>query len=344
MPVPPKLVRRLVLAPLVAALELIVLVLSPVLAVVALVASPFFGGLRPLRLLAIVLACVAYHLGATLACLGLWVASGFGLKLKSEAMVRAHYAVMRWFVGGVYRVAARVAKVEVVYAESGATHEVLDDTSKPVVLLSRHAGEGETLFVLHEMLAHHDRGPRVVLHERFRLDSMIDALGERLPNRFVDPRGGDTEVEIAAMAEELEDTGALVIFPEGRNFSEETRRRGIERLEEGGWHKQAAVAREMTHVSAPRPGGTLAAIEAARHCDVVIMGHDGFPTGFREVWELLPERQTIEVRLWHEPASAVPEGREEQIDWLFGWWRTLDRWVDERRQARAVRLPASRSS
>ena len=47
------------------------------------------------------------------------------------------------------------------------------------------------------------------------------------------------------------------------------------------------------------------------------MGHDGFPTGLKEVWELLPEPQTIEVRLWHQPAAEVPDGREEQIDWLF---------------------------
>jgi len=330
MPVPPKIVRRLIIAPLVVTVELVVLILSPLLALVALIASPFTGGLRPLRLLAILEACVAYHLGATLAVFGLWIASGFGWKLRREPMVRAHYALMRWFVGGIYRVATRMAKVVVVFEESEATHDLLSGKRGPVVLLSRHAGEGETLFVLHELLTRHDRGPRVVMHERFKLDSMIDALGERLPNRLVDRRGGDTEVEIAAMAEELEDSGALVIFPEGRNFSEETRRRGIERLEQGGWHKQAAAAKEMTHVSAPRPGGTLAAIEAAPHCDVVIMAHDGFPTGLREVWELLPEPQTIEVRLWHEPASAVPGGREEQIDWLFSWWRTLDSWVNER--------------
>jgi hypothetical protein len=335
MPVPPKLVRRLILAPLLVALELVLLLLSPLFALIALVASPFTGGSRPLRLLAILESCVAYHLGATLAVFGLWVASGFGWKLRSETMVRAHYAVMRWFVAGIYEIATRMAKVRVVFEESDATHEVLNDKSKPVVVLSRHAGEGETLFVLHELLTRHDRGPRVVLHERFRIDSMIDALGERLPNRFVDPRGGDTEVEIAAMAEELDDTGALVIFPEGVNFSESTRRRGIERLEEGGWHKQAAVAREMTYVSAPRPGGTLAAIDAAPHCHVVIMGHDGFPTGLKEVWDLLPEEQTIEVRLWHQPAAEVPGEREEQIDWLFGWWRTLDGWVDERRRRRS---------
>jgi 1-acyl-sn-glycerol-3-phosphate acyltransferase len=333
MPVPPKIVRRLILAPLVVAIELVLLILSPVFALLALLASPFTGGLRPLRLLAIAIACVGCHLGATLAVFGLWIASGFGWKIKSEAMVRAHYAVMRWFVGGIYRTATRMANVNVEFEESQATHDLLDGSDKPVVLLSRHAGEGETLFVIHELLTRHDRGPRVVLHERFKLDSLIDALGERLPNRFVDPRGGDTEVEIAAMAKAIDDTGAIVIFPEGRNFSEETRRRGIERLEEGGWHRQAEQAKQMTNVSAPRPGGTLAAIEAAPHCDVVIMGHDGFPTGLKEVWRLLPEQQTIHVRLWHESASAVPEDREDQIDWLFAWWRTLDSWVDERQAA-----------
>ncbi len=339
MPVPPKLVRRLLLAPLVALLELALLVISPVLVVVALLVSPLFGGWRPVRLLLIVLAGAAYHLGATLACLGLWPASGFGRRMQTNDMQRAHYAVMRWFVGGIYRAAVRLARVEVVFEDSEATHELLSSSGRPVVLLSRHAGEGETLFVLHELLTRHSRGPRVVLHERFRLDALIDALGERLPNRFVDPRGGDTEVEIAAMARELGETAALVIFPEGRNFSPETRRRGIERLERAGHHRQAEWAREMQHVSAPRPGGTLAAIEAASDCDVVIMGHDGFPTGLREVWELLPHPQKVEVRLWHESAGALPGGHEEQIDWLFAWWRRLDAWVDERRRARGPAGP-----
>jgi hypothetical protein len=335
MPVPPKLVRRLVLAPLMALFELALLIVSPLLLLVAALLSPLFGGWRPLRMMAIVLAAAAYHLGATLACLGLWVASGFGRGTHTHDMQRAHYAVMRWFVGGLFGVITRVARVKVTFEESAETHELLSASGRPVVLLSRHAGEGETLLVIHELLVRYSRGPRVVLHDRFRLDPLVDTLGERLPNRFVDPRGGDTEVEIAAMARELGETAALVIFPEGRNFSEETRRRGIERLEQAGHERQARMARDMSHVSAPRPGGTLAAIECARHSDVVIMGHDGFPTGLREVWELLPHPQRVQVRLWHEPASAVPQAREEQIDWLFGWWRRLDAWVEERQRARA---------
>ena len=59
-------------------------------------------------------------------------------------MLRAHYAVMRWFVEGVYRAIVRLARVEVSVPESSAAGEdVLGARRRPVVVLSRHAGEGE---------------------------------------------------------------------------------------------------------------------------------------------------------------------------------------------------------
>jgi 1-acyl-sn-glycerol-3-phosphate acyltransferase len=336
MPVPPRVLRRLVLAPLVAVTEAVLIVASPVLLLVAAFLSPLFGGARPLRITAIVLAFAAYHLAATMACLGLWVASGFGRRAGSEPMQRAHYAVMRWFVAGVYRPILRLSRVEVSVSASPAAEAALSATGRPVLVLSRHAGEGDTLLVIHELLCRRDRGPRVVMHEALKLDPLIDVLGDRLPNRFVDPRGGDTEVEIAAMAEELDERAALVIFPEGGNVTEERRQKSIERLERGGHAEQAGWAREMRHVSAPRPGGTLAAIEAAPEIDVVFLGHVGFPIGLGEVWRLLPDPQTIEVRLWHESGGAVPVDRDERIDWLFGWWLKLDAWVEERERARGT--------
>ena len=84
-------------------------------------------------------------------------------------------------------------------------------------------------------------------------------LGERLPNRFLDPRGGDTERDIAALAADLDDGAALVLFPEGRNFSPAHRQRAIDRLEQAGHTEEAERARRMRRVSA-RPGGALAAI------------------------------------------------------------------------------------
>lgn len=330
MPLPPTLVRRLVVAPLVLLVEAAFVVVSPLLGLVAAVLSPLFGGLRPLRLVAIGVDYAARHVACTIACLGVWVASGFGRHAESDRIQRAHYAVLRWFVGGVYRSMTRLARVDVRVSESLAAEEALSSARRPVVVLSRHAGEGDSLLVLHELLCRHGRRPRLVLHEALRIDPLIDVLGRRLPNRFVDPRGGDTEVEIAAMSEDLDDDGAVLIFPEGGNFSPARRRRGIERLEQAGHDEEAAWAREMRHVSAPRPGGALAALESAPHADVVFVGHVGVPIGFRDLWRLLPARQTVELRLWIAAADEVPSGRDERIDWLFGYWRTLDRWVAER--------------
>ena len=83
----------------------------------------------------------------------------------------------------------------------------------------------------------------------------------------------------------------------------------------------------MQHVVAPRPGGALAALEAVPDADVVFVAHVGIPVGFADLWRQLPARRTVKVRLWLVGADAVPKHREEQIDWLFGWWRTLDDWV-----------------
>jgi len=328
MRVPPTLVRRVVLAPLFFVVEVAFVVASPLLALLAAVLAPVAGGSRPLRLLAIAVTYAVRHAVCLVACLGLWLASGFGLRAGSPRMQRAYYGLLRWFVGGVYRSIARWARVAVRIEGSEAALEALSGRRGPAIVLSRHAGEGDSLLVLHELLCRHGRRPRLVLHEALRMDPLIDILGHRLPNRFVDPRGGDTEVQIAAMAEGVDTDGAVLIFPEGANFTQARRARGIERLEQAGHEEQAAWARALRHVSAPRPGGTLAAIGAAPHAHVVVVGHVGMPVGFGELWQRLPERQTIELRLWL--VEELPDEHHERIDRLFGWWRALDDWVEAR--------------
>ncbi len=332
--VPPTVVRRLVLAPLVVLLDVAILALSPLVLLLAAVLGPLLGvGTRALRAAYIAFVYAARHLEAVLALLGLWV--------RRDASQEAHYDVMRRFVAGVYRAIVRAARVRVTTDESAEAYRALSGSGRPVVLLSRHAGEGDTFLVIYELLCRHGRRPRVVMHEALRFDPVIDLLGERLPNRFVDPRGGDTEVEIATLAREMRGEAAVVIFPEGANFTEERRRRGIDRLVRAGHERQAEVARGMRHVSAPRPGGALAAIEAAPEHDVVFMGHVGFPTSLGDAWRLLPEPQTIEVKLWHEPWDAIPTDPDARIDWLFEHWRRLDAWVEERHAARGDGPPAS---
>ena len=332
---PPLAIRRLVLAPLIVALEIGLVLVSPLVLVAAVVVSPAFGGWRPVRMVVIVISFALHHLAACAACARLWVASDFGRRVDAEQARRAHYDVLRSFVDGVYRTVVRAARVEVRLSESAAVEAILSSSRRPAVVLSRHAGEGDTLLVIHHLLCRHQRRPRIVMHERLRLDPVIDVLGTRLPNLFIDPRGGDTEVAIGALARGMDERTALLIFPEGGNSNARRRRRAIERLADAGHCEEAGWARGMRHMSAPRPGGALAAIDAAPDPIVIFMAHVGVPTSLREAWRLLPHPQTIEVRLWAVPAQEVPANHEQRIDWLFAWWRTLDDWVSERHAAAA---------
>jgi len=236
-------VRRLVIAPLVVLVELVVLLASPFALLVAVLLSPVFGGWRPVRMVLIVVAFTSGHLAAVAGCLRLWLVRGG----KQD-----HYDVMRTFVGRVYGAIVRIARVQVRISDSAAAEELLAAGRRPAIVLGRHAGEGDTLLVVHRLLCRYRRRPRVVMHELLRLDPVIDVLGSRLPNRFVDPGGGDTEVEIAAMASDLGGRDAVLIFPEGANFSARHRRRAIEHLAREGHDEEAAQARGMRHVAADR--------------------------------------------------------------------------------------------
>jgi 1-acyl-sn-glycerol-3-phosphate acyltransferase len=324
-------VRRALIAPLILAVEFALLVLAPLLAVVSAVLSLFFGGRRPLRVLALLLSWASTHISSVGACVVL-----------ARAGEGHHYGVMRYFVGTISSAALRVARVRVEIRDSERAEAVLSARETPVIALSIHSGEGDSLLVLDLLLRRHRRNPRIVMHQALALDPLIDVLGNRLPNRFIDPRGGDIEVEIAEMSRGLGPQDAVLIFPEGGNFSPERRLASIQRLLKRGHHEQAAQAEAMTNISAPRPGGALAALESAPDADVIFMAHHGFPDGFGQVWRELPEPTPILVQMWHVPAGEIPAGTEARIAWLFEWWAKLDAWVGSQAISTATRATAGR--
>jgi 1-acyl-sn-glycerol-3-phosphate acyltransferase len=309
-----------VAAPLILGIEFALLVFAPFLAVASALLSLVLGGRRPVRVLALVLAWASTQFSSV----GAWV-------VLARAGQREHYTVMRWFVGSIARTALRVARVRVEVRDSAAAADVLAARERPVLALSIHSGEGDSLLVLDLLLRRFRRNPRIVMHQALALDPLIDMLGNRLPNRFIDPRGGDIEVEIAAMSRDLGAHDAVLIFPEGGNITPERRLASIQRLLRRGHHAQAEQAESMTHISAPRPGGALAALESAPDADVVFMAHHGFPDGFGQAWRELADPTPILVQMWHVPAGEIPAGTEARIDWLFGWWTTLDGWVGQQR-------------
>ena len=115
---PPRLLRRVVLAPLVIALAVALVVLSPLIALLAVTfslarRSPS-GRLRGLRLLLFALVWLTAETATLFMCLGLWIASGFGGRLRSEPFQSRHYAIMRWFLDLIYHTGSRTFRIPAV--------------------------------------------------------------------------------------------------------------------------------------------------------------------------------------------------------------------------------------
>jgi 1-acyl-sn-glycerol-3-phosphate acyltransferase len=335
---PPRIVRRLVLAPLVLVITIGLVVLLPGLVILAAAASPLLPGRwRALRLLWFGLVWLAMESVALFACLALWVASGFGGRLASEPYLERHYALMRWWLAVVFRVAARTFRLRIEIEEPELTpEEARARLTRPVIVLSRHAGPGDSFLLIHHLLSRYRRKPRIVMKAALQFDPGLDVVINRLPNAFVPAHRGPGSLvvkEIQRLASGLGPTGALVIFPEGGNFTPRRRLRAIRLLEERHLAEEAAKARAMEHLLPPKPNGALAAIGAAPTADVIFVAHTGLEhvITIGDVWRALPMEQVLKARWWRVPAAEVPEGREAQEDWLYEWWARIDHWIDENR-------------
>jgi 1-acyl-sn-glycerol-3-phosphate acyltransferase len=190
------------------------------------------------------------------------------------------------------------------------------------------------------------REPRVVLKDTLAWDPAIGVILNRVPSHFVSPpKKGDPsdslERQVGELARDLDDNDAFVIFPEGGNFTPRRRERAIEKLRRLGLERMAQRAEQMQNVLAPRPGGFLAALDAAPEADVVLVAHTGLDhlLTVTDIWRELPMDKQLIMRWWRVPRSEIPDGREERIDWLFSRWEEIDRWVDEHRP---VDLPPRR--
>ena len=333
---PPVLVRRLVLGPAVILLTVLALTTLPVVLLAAVALSTVLPGRwRVLRLTWMALLYLVLESLALVALFALWVASGFGWRIRSPRFQLAHYAIVRWYLQVLYWECRRVLHVRV--AVEGPPPTSYD--GRPLLILSRHAGPGDSFLVVHALVNWYAREPRIVLKNTLQWDPAIDVVLNRLPNRFIRPQPGRAgalvEAQVGELSRNLDDNDAFVIFPEGGNFTEHRRKRAIERLRRKGHIDEAEKAERLQHVLAPKPGGVLAALTEARDADVVFVAHTGVEhmTTVLDVWRELPMDRVVEMRWWIVPAAEVPVGREERIGWLYAWWGTIDEWISERRTA-----------
>jgi 1-acyl-sn-glycerol-3-phosphate acyltransferase len=350
--VPPRLIRRLVLAPVVMIIAVALIVLFPVLALVALVLGLVHlsrpGRMRGLRLLWFAVVWLAGETAALFVLAGLWVASGFGGRMRTEPYQNRNYAIIRWFLDHVYRAAEQTFGLRLEIEEPEATaEERIARLSRPVIVLSRHAGPGDSVLLVHTLLSLYHRRPRVVMKASLQLDPILDVVANRVPNVFIRHQDSGHQIfteQIERLADGLGQDGALVLFPEGGNWTPGRWRRGIQRLEGGGRADLAARARQMPNLLPPREGGVLAAIRACPEADVIFVAHAGLDklVTMGDVWRDLPFNQTVVARWWRVPAPQVPRdaGHETQTKWLYDWWQLIDAWISDHHLAQ-VPGPAS---
>jgi 1-acyl-sn-glycerol-3-phosphate acyltransferase len=362
---PPRFVRRLVFAPLVLLLTLGAVVLSPLLLLVALVFNPSRPGRRrATRLIWFAVSWLVMESLALVACLGLWLASGLGGRMETEPFRDRHYGLVRWFLATLFRRALKVFQLRVEIEEPEATPEELSHRlTVPVIVLARHAGPGDSFLLVHHLLSLYRRKPRIVMKAALQLDPSLDVVINRLPHAFVRPQKklvesapaatlpgdaaapavaetpseGAVSAEIRRLAGTLGPDGAVVIFPEGGNFTPGRWRRGIRQLEQRRRFDEAKRAAAMPNLLPPRSGGAFAAIDAAPTADVIFVAHTGLDdlVTVGDVWRALPMEQVIKAKWWRVPADQVPRERTEVVAWLYDWWEHIDAWIEENRPVRS---------
>jgi hypothetical protein len=339
------LLRRLVVAPAVILLAVAAWVLLPLwLIVVAALAPVLPGRWRLLRVLWVIVVWVTAESVLLVILLGWWVAAGFGRRIRTAYWQGVHYDLVQGLMYVVFREARRVLALRI--ETDGPDPDAFP--GRPLIVACRHAGPGDSFTLIHALMHWYHREPRVVLKETLAWDPAVDVVMNRIPSRFVTSgkgrRASDSfESQIAELAADLDENDAFVIFPEGGNFTPERRQRGIDRLRRLGLERMARRAEKMTHVLAPRPGGLLAALDAAPEADVVLVAHTGLDhlLTVGDLWRELPMDKVLVMRWWQVPRDEIPESREAQIEWLFGWWERIDAWVAEHRPQE---LRASRTS
>jgi 1-acyl-sn-glycerol-3-phosphate acyltransferase len=341
MPVPPVLLRRAVTIPAVVVFMVISVAL---LIVVTFVTGPVSlclrGRWRPVRLASFFVVYLATEITALVGAFTIWAGSGRPSRRDARRYQDLNFGLIERSLARLYRAARYLFRLRVeALADPEAMQEAAPETSAgPVIVLSRHAGPGDAFLLVYALLAYAGRRPLPVLKNTLMLDPWIDVLIGRVPHCFIRPNplaGDRAAAQISDLATGMSGQDALVLFPEGGNFTAGRRLRAIGRLRQRGQPKRAAQAARLEHVLPPRPAGTLAAIHAAPRADVVFVAHTGLDhmDSAATVWRGIPVDGPLRVTWWRAPARSMPADDQAATQWLFAQWAQIDAWISGRRAA-----------
>ncbi len=311
MPRPVTLVlQRVVVAPLVIVLTVLMWTTLPLWLIGAGILSPFVPGwLRPVRLLWLGVVHLTFESVALVELFGLWIASGFGWRIRSPFFERIHYDIAQLYLVVFFREARRVLRLKI--ETVGPSPDAYP--GEPLLVFCRHAGPGDSFTLMYALMHWYGREPRVVLKETLAWDPALGVLLTRLPSRFISARpapGRDVEAEVGDLARNLDENDAFVIFPEGGNFTPQRRERAIGRLNKLGMHRMAATRRgddQRPGAQTRRRAGRTR--RGARGRRTPRRAHGPGPRGLhRRRLALAADGQAVADGLVADPARGDPRG------------------------------------
>jgi 1-acyl-sn-glycerol-3-phosphate acyltransferase len=251
------------------------------------------------------------------------LSAAFVLRLRSSdgAGAASHQRLLAWWL-------ARITAAMRVCLNLAFDVNFPDTGDRPLVVLSRHAGPGDALFLMDVLANGQGREIKAIGREKLLWDPFFHHVAARAGFAFLsdrDPAGREVIRDCAAMPPR----GAFISFPEGGNFTSNRRTEAVARLRREGGEERADTAAELQHLLLPRPGGVHAALVGAPDSMIVFVGHSGYDDigSLGALWRAVPERRVIRVEAREVPRPAGWEDRRIVGEWLLECWNDMDRWI-----------------
>jgi 1-acyl-sn-glycerol-3-phosphate acyltransferase len=259
-----------------------------------------------------------------------WVMAGFGTRLNGSSSRKRHARLQLWSSGLLARRAEQLLGLRMEVDPGDQAWP-----TGPLIVLARHASVADAAvpgLVTAEAMSGIDT-PVIcgVLMSELLSDPGFDLVYHRLGSVFVDRTdGAQARARIRALAEDLTDGSAAVIFPEGRLFRPDRLQRSLDRLGESDPLRAERLS-GLANVLPPRPGGVLELLEGAPGADVVIIEHRGFESvpAIADLCRRAPVEHPVQVRARLFTRPQIPMTARGRIEWLDQRWLEMDRWIAE---------------
>jgi len=338
---PNAVIRRAVIDPVWIPVALVLTVVLLAAGLLGTLAVPLSRRRRPLRLGLFGAFYLVMDICLVICCAALWLRHPLRSRRDQARWSAAHLRVLRRALSLLVAVAGRLLGFAVEVQEPPDAAAI---AGRPLLVMARHGGPGDSFALADLLVTRYRRRPAIVLTETLRWDPGLDVILSRLPSCFVRHGDGRTAPErIAELARGLKPDDAILLFPEGGNWTPGRHRRAISRLRKAGWKQAAADATDNPHVLPPRPTGLFACLAARPDLEIAVVAHTGLEdlVSPAMIWDALPvSGRPMVVRWWHEPAAVMPDSDAGRRDWLRLQWALVDSWIGSRK---AARIPASQT-